>query len=222
MAQEQSSRITCQECGAKLPPDVRYCLSCYSPVGAQGGSHSHTKAAGAVNSTRRTDDPTIVFLPDQRELIQKRSRRRKRLVAAGSIALVIIIAGLIAFDTINSRRLATERKLLRENMARRELSLLADGLERFRADLGRYPNDDEGIAALTRKTAASKFRDGGGPNYWTGPYVDGVFEVDPWGNDYVYRLTDGGQRFELFSYGPGGEGGSGPRMQITSSTSLVN
>jgi general secretion pathway protein G len=175
-----------------------------------------------VNTTRRTDDPTIVFLPDQRELIQNRSRRRKRFLAIGAIALVIITAGSIAFDTINSRRLASERKLMREHMARRELNLLADGLERFRADLGRYPNDDEGIAALTRKTATSKFSDSGGPNYWTGPYVDGVYEVDPWGNDYVYRLTDGGQRFELFSYGPEGEGGPGPRLQVTSSTSFVN
>ena len=222
MAQQQSSRITCQECGAKLPPDVRYCLSCYSPIASEDGSHPHTKAAGAVNTTRRTDDPTIVFRPDERDLIQKRSRRRKRLVAIGAIVLVIITVGSIVFDTINSRRLASERKLMREHMARHELTVLADGLERFRADLGRYPNDDEGIAALTRKNAASKFADGGGPNYWTGPYVDGVYEVDPWGNDYVYRLTDGGERFELFSYGPGGEGGSGPRLQVTSSTSFVN
>ena len=222
MAQEQSSRINCQECGAKLPPDVRYCLSCYSPVSAQGGSHSHTKAAGAVNSTRRNDDPTIVFLPGQRELIKKRSRRRKRFVAVGAIVLVIVTVGSIAFDTINNHRLASERKLLRENMARRELSLLADGLERFRADMGRYPDDDEGIGALTRKAAASRFGEGRGSNYWTGPYVDGVYEVDPWGNDYIYRLTDGGQHFELFSYGPAGEGGSGPRLQVTSSSSLVN
>ena len=222
MAQQQSSRITCQECGAKLPPDVRYCLSCYSPVGSEVGSHPHTKAAGAVNTTRRTDDPTIVFLPDERELIQKRSRRRKRFLAIGALVLVMITAASIAFDTINSRRHASERKLMRERMARRELNLLADGLERFRADLGRYPNDEEGLTALTRKTAASKFAEGGGPNYWTGPYVDGVYEVDPWGNDYVYRLTDGGERFELFSYGPGGEGGSGPTLQVTSSPSLFN
>ena len=221
MAQEQSSRITCQECGAKLPSDVRYCLSCYSPVASADGSHPHTRAAGAVNTTRRTDDPTIVFLPDERELILKRSRRRKHLVAVGSLILVIVTAGAIVFDAISSRRLASERKSMRERMARRELNLLAEGLERFRADLGRYPNDEEGIAALTRKTAALKFA-GGGPNYWTGPYIDGVYEVDPWGNDYVYRLTDGGERFELFSYGPEGEGGPGPRLQVTSSTSFVN
>ena len=222
MSQQQSSRITCQECGAKLPPDVRYCLSCYCPVGGEDGSHPHTKAASAVNTTRRPDDPTIVFLPDEHELILKRARRRKRLVAIGAIALIVITGGAIAFDTINTRRLASERKLMRERMARRELNMLADGLERFRADLGRYPDDQEGLAALTRKTAASKFGDARVSNYWTGPYVDGVYEVDPWGNDYVYRLTDGGERFELFSYGPAGEGGSGLRLQVTSSTSFVN
>ena len=221
MAQQQSIRTTCQECGANLPPDVRYCISCYSPVAIGGGSHAHTKAAGAVNTTRRTDDPTIVFLPDQRELMQKRSRRRKRLALIAAIILVIVTGGAIVFNTINSRRLASEQKLTRERMARRELNLLADGLERFRADLGRYPNDDEGIAALTRRTAASKLG-AGGKDYWTGPYIDGVYEVDPWGNDYVYRLTDSGERFELFSYGPEGEGGPGPRLQVTSSPSYFN
>src|ERR1044071_9345670 len=102
MAQRQSSRGTCQECGAKLPPDVRYCLSCYSPVATESGSHPHTREAGAVNTTLRAEDPTIVFLPNERELIRKRSRRRRRLVLFGVLLLVVVTAGDYVSESVRA------------------------------------------------------------------------------------------------------------------------
>jgi hypothetical protein len=53
-------------------------------------------------------------------------------------------------------------------------------------------------------------------NNWYGPYLESVPEVDPWGNDYIYQTADGGLSFELFSFGPGGETGSGSRIYVAS------
>ena len=47
-------------------------------------------------------------------------------------------------------------------------------------------------------------------------FLKHVPEVDPWGNDYVYRTEDAGRSFELYSSGPGGETGSDSRFRVTS------
>jgi general secretion pathway protein G len=101
-------------------------------------------------------------------------------------------------------------------MAERELGLMADALEKFRIDIGRYPTNQEGIRSLTVKPAGFKLESGPQPKYWLGPYLEGSYEVDPWGNDYVYQASDGGQSFELFSSGPEGGTGSGSRFYVTS------
>jgi general secretion pathway protein G len=201
MAEQQSSNLTCIACGAKLAPELRYCLGCYRPVANNSRERAHAEAVRAVNTTRGVD-PTIVFLPAEHEAILRRARRRKQSFVIGAVALAIIVAVSTAIVLLNRRSAAEKQASGREQMALRELRILADGLERFRSDMGRYPTDHEGIGALTRKTAATRVDDNEGFRYWMGPYIDGVYEVDPWGNDYVYQLTEGGNSFALFSHGP--------------------
>jgi general secretion pathway protein G len=216
MAEQQRSNLTCLSCGAKLAPELRYCLGCYRPVVNKKRERAHVEAIRAVKTTRGAD-PTIIFLPAEHEARLRRSRRRKRLIVIGSIALAMIVAGSITTAILSSRQKANQRQMERELMARRELRILADGLERFKVDMGRYPTEREGIGALTRKTAATKTGDDSeGFRYWMGPYIDGVYEVDPWGNDYFYQLKEGGDSFALFSYGPEGEGGSASTLHATS------
>ena len=83
-------------------------------------------------------------------------------------------------------------------------------------DIGRYPTTEEGVASLTRRPALKELGGSSRAGQWFGPYLDGIYEVDPWGNDYVYEATDAGQGFTLFSYGPGGETGFGSQFQVTS------
>jgi general secretion pathway protein G len=214
MAEHQSSNLSCIACGAKLAPELRYCLGCYRPVANKNRERAHAEAVRAVNTTHRVD-PTIVFLPAEHEAMLKRARRRKQALVIGTIALAIIVALSTATVLLNRKSAAEKQASGREQMALRELRILADGLERFRSDMGRYPTDQEGIGALTRKTAATRVDDSEGFRYWMGPYIDGVYEVDPWGNDYVYQLTEGGDSFALFSHGPS-EGGSSAPLHATS------
>jgi general secretion pathway protein G len=206
---------TCPGCGAKLAPRLRYCLYCYRPTTDKSVAKAHTESARQVSTTRRVD-PTVVFLPEEHDAMIARSRRRRRALIVAAVAFVALIIGSTTVHLINRRAAETRRAMAREQMARRELALLGEALERFKADLGRYPTTEEGIKSLTRKPVPVSAEGRARAFNWFGPYMDGVYEVDPWGNDYVYQVTDDGRAFELFSYGPQGEAGGETRLQVSS------
>lgn len=197
---------------------MRYCVNCYRPVAGARPARAHVETAREVETTRRTD-PTVVFLPDVHEARLRRAARRKRIVVISVVAVLLVTAGLTAWLTLTHQSPEQRRALARDEMARRELNLMAEGLERFRGDVGRYPTDREGIRVLILRPAAFKPSDDARVNQWLGPYLDSLPEVDPWGNDYVYEPTEGGRSFMLYSHGPGGETGSGSLLQVTSADS---
>lgn len=137
------------------------------------------------------------------------------MIITAAVALTLIVAGSIALNIINRDRRLTARAIGREQAAHRELSAFAEALERFKADVQRYPTNEEGLRCLSRKPAA--FEATGSSSYWFGPYLETVPEVDPWGNDYEYHTPDGGRSFELYSPGPGGsQSGSDSRFRVRS------
>jgi general secretion pathway protein G len=214
--QEQDAHI-CGECGGRLAPDLRYCVHCYSPVGA-GAARAHVELARKTATTHRPD-PTLVFSPEKHEAIARRARGRKRMIITAVIALAIVIAGSIGLNIVSRNRREGQRTMARSQAAERDLNTLADALERFKEDVQRYPTNEEGLICLTRKPAALGQDVGENQSSWLGPYLEHVPEVDPWGNDYVYRTLDGGRNFELFSHGPGGETGSDSRFRVGSQAS---
>lgn len=211
--QEQDAHI-CQQCGARVSPDRRYCVHCYFPVAASA-SRAHVELARETATTHRPD-PTLVFSAEKHEAILRRARSRKRLIVTAAIALVAVVAGVIALNMFSRSRREAQKTLAREQAAQRELNTLAEALDRFKADVERYPTNEEGLRCLSRKPAAFVAEGTGRSLYWFGPYLENVPEVDPWGNDYVYHTVDGGRSFELFSTGPGGETGSDSRFRVTS------
>lgn len=198
-----------------LTAQMRYCVNCYRPVAGARRARAHVDTAREVETTRRAD-PTVVFLPDAHEARLRRASRRKRLVITSAVAVVLTIAALVTWMTLTHQSPEQRRALARDEMARRELNLMADGLERFHSDVGRYPTDIEGIRVLIVRPAAFKPSDDQRVSQWLGPYLDSLPEVDPWGNDYVYEAAEGGRGFTLYSHGPGGETGSGSLLQVTS------
>lgn len=206
----------CRECGAKLAADLRYCVHCYCPVEA-GATRAHVALAGEIATTRRAD-PTKVFSPERHEAIVRRARNRKRLIIAAAVVVPMIAAGWISFRVLNRHWREAEKAMARETAARRELSAIADALERFKADVTRYPTNEEGLRSLARRPAVIT-QGAGHLTYWFGPYLENVPEVDPWGNDYIYKTSDNGESFELSSYGVGGETGSDSRFRVISPAS---
>jgi general secretion pathway protein G len=211
----------CVHCGAGLAMGRRYCLICQKPVpdtapllNAQKGEAEQTGSSGQladivrqIPSTHR-QDKTLVFVPERREARLRRKRRNRRIIISSLIGCVILIFLSVAYWRATEQKQVLARQQRRELMARGELDRFAKSLEFFYDDVGRYPTEKEGLSALsTRPVAAAN---------WQGPYIDGDFSVDPWGNDYIYKGYDDGVGYELYSYGPDGEEGKKIFLQVNS------
>lgn len=216
--QEQDAHI-CRECGARVALDRRYCVHCYSPVGA-GSARAHVELARQTATTHRPD-PTLVFSPERHAAIARQARTRKRIIISATIALAIVVTGSVALSIMSRNRQESQKTMAREQAAQRDLNALADALERFKDDVQRYPTNAEGLICLVRKPAGVRQDIDESQGAWFGPYLDHVPEVDPWGNDYVYQTADGGKNFELFSHGPGGETGVDTRFRVGSRASAL-
>lgn len=195
----------CRQCGADLIPGRRHCLVCQMPVsagappaGEEGGQSGNrfSEILRQIPTTQRPDK-TLVFVPERREARLKRKRRNRRtLVAALSVCIALVIFSVVYWRAAE-RKHALVRQQRREVMAKGELERFSRSLESFYDDIGRYPTEKEGLPALLVRPATLA--------NWRGPYIDGDYSVDPWGNDYVYQGQDDGVSYELFSYGPEGE-----------------
>lgn len=138
--------------------------------------------------------------------------RRTRGAEAGftlvEMLVVITIIGLIMGFV--GPRVLTYLGESKVKAARIQIQGLANSLDLFYLDAGRYPSTNEGLAALIRRPA--------GLNAWNGPYIkSGTIPNDPWGNGYLYRSPGGHGPFDIVSYGSDGrEGGTGTAADVTS------
>ena len=87
MTTHEQDPSVCPQCGAKVASDRRYCVHCYSPVGATA-FRAHVELARETASTHRPD-PTLVFSPERHEAMVRRAlvdiqRRRWPLRTGGT------------------------------------------------------------------------------------------------------------------------------------------
>lgn len=202
----------CRQCGATLLPGRRFCIACHAQVpGASRLPEGRlAEITRQIPSTHRPDK-TLVFVPERREARLKRERRNRRAFIVAIAGCAILAIAALALWRAHERKQAQAPTARRELMARRELDLYAKSLEIFYADAGRYPTAKEGLAALIKRppTLAS----------WRGPYIEGDYSVDPWGNEYVYHVFNDGAGYQLFTYGPEGEAAGRVFLQVNSGTS---
>lgn len=213
MATEDFTPNKCPKCDLPVPRSLRYCPSCYAPLRGQHTSSTHLDAVKGISTTKRTD-PTVVFLPDVHEALKLRKKRRQRLLIIASVCVVLLSVLAFGLFQWNRRQQEYNRVMARQQAALKELRMLAAGLEGFRADMGRYPTEKEGIESLNNRAKVPNQGILTDEYQWRGPYVNGTYELDPWGNDYQYRVTEDGQTFELFSEGP--EGLDREHLRVTS------
>lgn len=165
-------------------------------------------------------------------MIRRPLPRYTRRTAAGFtlievlIVLVIVLAigGLVAVNLIPVRDKALNNNELVQ------LRLIEQALDQFNLDIGRYPTEDEGLAALWDKT---KIEDETLQKKHIGNYfAKGKKELkDRWGNPYGYRPVDAsssgdsgtdesdGRKYELWSNGADGEEGTADDIKLEEDTS---
>jgi general secretion pathway protein G len=163
--------------------------------------------AREIPSTHRPDR-TLVFVPERHAERLARARRSRRWLVIAAVSLLLSAVTGFSLWRVRVHQAEQARLKRREVLAERELDRFAKALELFHVDVGRYPTSAEGLTALLRRpeTLAG----------WRGPYIDGDYSLDPWGNDYIYRAFNEAASYELLTYGPEGEAAKEPLLRIQS------
>jgi len=126
----------------------------------------------------------------------------RRVAAFTLIELLVVIVILAILAAMVVPRFVGRSEQARVAAAKGDISNLETALDAFEVDAGRYPTNEEGLAALMQAP--------GNVKSWKGPYVKRA-PVDPWGNAYIYRFPGQVNKdsYDLFSTGPQGhEGGA--------------
>jgi general secretion pathway protein G len=122
------------------------------------------------------------------------------------LLVVLAILGLLA--AIVAPRVLKYLGSSRSQTAKVQIQNVAAAAELFRLDVGRYPNNDEGLTALVTAPPATEG--------WNGPYLQNQTALrDPWGQPYHYRSP--GQHGDIDVYTLGSdkaEGGTGEAKDV--------
>ena len=112
------------------------------------------------------------------------------------LLVVLVILGLLAgLVGPNVMKYVGSSKV---EVTKAQLEDLSAGLDLFKLDVGRYPNESEGLQVLV-------VADDDLPG-WNGPYLRKKrLPLDPWNRDYVYNIPGLENDYDLFSYGADGE-----------------
>jgi general secretion pathway protein G len=114
------------------------------------------------------------------------------------LAILVILGGLVTMSYVNIRKNSNESTTLTQ------LNLLKSALNAYNMDIGRYPDTNQGLAALVQPPADLR-----NPSKWKRPYLDsGIIPADVWDNPFFYESA-GPDQFRLWSAGSNGENESG-------------
>lgn len=130
-------------------------------------------------------------------------RRSNRRVRGFTLIEVLLVAGILAllaaFAIPRLFSQAREAQIKLAGAAVGRNGPIAKGLEAYKWDMGKYPDTDEGLAALFSPKGSK------GENY-KGPYMEGTLEElkDPWGKPFHYRSPGrfNEEAYDLWSSGP--------------------
>lgn len=126
------------------------------------------------------------------------------LVCIVVMLILTVVVGISSIKLIDSAR---------EAKCKKEIDTFKQALEQYYTECGTFPSEAQGLSALWEKPILYPV-----PVNWNGPYIDTELPLDPWGNEYKYKVP--GQNnlpYEIFSFGSDGEkGGEGSKKDIYS------
>jgi general secretion pathway protein G len=122
------------------------------------------------------------------------------------LLVVLAIMGLLA--AIIAPQVLKYLGSSRTQTAKVQIQNVAAALDLYRMDVGRYPTQEEGLAAVVTAPA--------GVGGWNGPYLTRQTAlIDPWGQPYLYRNPGRHGEVDIYSLGSDkAEGGTGEAADV--------
>jgi len=123
------------------------------------------------------------------------------------LLIVLVIVGLLA--ALVGPSLYKRVNPAKASVAKAQIQNFSGALDAYFVDVGDFPSDAEGLAALRVKPA--------GAEGWQGPYLKKEVPLDPWSRPYVYKSPGRNGGYEIVSHGKdGAQGGEGDNADINS------
>lgn len=108
------------------------------------------------------------------------------------LMVVLLILGLLA--SIAAPRVAKHLRKAKSDTASIQVDALANAVDSFNLDNGRFPTTAEGLKALMEAPQ--------GLSTWDGPYLRKRESlIDPWGKEYLYRQPGENGDFDIYTLG---------------------
>lgn len=133
-------------------------------------------------------------------------RRAQRGFTLLELLVVLVILGLLA--AVAGPQVMKHVGGAKSSTAKLQIEEFGAALDMYKLEVGRYPNTQEGLQALSEAPS--------GATNWNGPYLKKkTVPKDPWGNDYHFESPGQHGAFDIFSYGADNrEGGEGDDKDV--------
>ncbi len=147
---------------------------------------------------------------EETTLLQKLKQTSKGQSAFTLIELLVVLVILGLLAGLVGPRVLRYLGGAKSDTAQLQIEELGAGLDLYHLEIGRYPNNDEGLRALTSAPS--------GVSRWNGPYLKKKdVPLDPWGNSYQYKYPGENGDYDLYSLGRDNvEGGEGEDADVVS------
>ncbi len=118
------------------------------------------------------------------------------------VELLVVLVILMVIGTIAVQNFSGEEDKAKVKATKASFTQIETALERYKLDVGNYPNEDEGLMALMQAPE-------GDEGNWAGKYLSKQKSIfDAWDNDYLYSMPGpDGESYALVSWGADGEEG---------------
>lgn len=138
--------------------------------------------------------------------MKRRQRRPKAFTLVELMVVIVVIAMVMALVGTNVMKRFGRAKA---ELAKPKIALVEQALNQLAVDVGRFPDDTEGLDILLENP--------GEMEGWNGPYLKFSQMTDPWGNPFIYmaegEINPGS--FDLMCLGADGqEGGEGDDADV--------
>jgi general secretion pathway protein G len=139
--------------------------------------------------------------------MNQRVMRHRFRTGFSLIEVLIVIAILLAIGGLVMMNLIPAKDKADADVQRVQMETIGRAIQQFKLDMRRYPTEEEGLSALSRKDVV----DEEGQSNWAGPYLESPVLKDIWNRPLVYHFPGqlrGEEFYDIISLGPDGQEGT--------------